>query len=67
MLKSNLCVYCDADILLKGNRTINQAGADVAQRADEINKQVTFKSCVPFAHCITQINYNKIDNLGSLW
>ena len=63
MLKSSLCDYSDAYILVKGKITIAAAGADVAARqADEINKGVIFKNCAPFINCISEINNAQIDN-----
>ena len=44
MLKSSLCDYTDAYILVKGRITITGAGDDAAARqADERNKGVIFK------------------------
>ena len=44
MLKSSLCDYTDAYILVKGKITINGEGDDAAARqADERNKGVIFK------------------------
>ena len=63
MLRSNLCDYADAYILVNGRITITGAGADAAARqADEINKGVTFKNCAPFTKCICRINNTDIDN-----
>ena len=63
MLKSSLCDYSDAYILLKGKLTIAGAGNDVAARqADERNKGVVFKHCAPFINCISEINNTQIDN-----
>ena len=62
MLRSNLCDYSDAYILVKGTITITGAGADAAaRRADEIEKGVTFKNCAPFVKCISRINNTDID------
>ena len=64
MLKSNLCDYADAYILVKGTTTINGAGDDAAtRRADERNKGVTFKDCAPFTKCISKINDTEIENV----
>ena len=53
MRKSSLCDYSDAYILFEGTRAITEAGADfAAKKAVERNKQVTFKNCGPFTHCI---------------
>ena len=63
MLRSNLCDYADAYILVKGTITIIGAGDDaVARRADERDKGVTFKNCAPFVKCISRINNTEIDN-----
>ena len=63
MLKSSLCDYSDAYILVKGIITINGAGADTAARqADERNKGVAFKNCAPLTNCISAINNTQVDN-----
>ena len=46
MVRSNLCDYADAYILVKGTIKITEAG-------DERNKQVIFKNCAPFTKCIS--------------
>ena len=62
MLKSSLCDYSDAYILVKGMITIN-GGADAAARqADERDKGVSFKNCAPFINCISEINNTQIGN-----
>ena len=63
MLRSNLCDYADAYILVKGTITIAGAGDDdAAKQLDERNKNVIFKSCAPFTKCISRINNTDIDN-----
>ena len=63
MLKSSLCDYSDAYILVKGTITINGRGADAAARqADERDKVVIFKNCAPFTNCISEINNTQIEN-----
>ena len=63
MLRSNLCDYADAYILVKGTITITGAGDDdAAKRLDERNKGVIFKNCAPFTKCISKINDTEIDN-----
>ena len=48
-LRSSICDYADAYILVKGIITITGAGIDVAaRREDERNKGVMFKNCAPF-------------------
>ena len=63
MVKSSLCDYSDAYILVKGKITITGAGADAAVRqADERDKGVAFKNCAPFINCISEINNTQADN-----
>ena len=48
MLRSDLCDYADAYILVKGKITITGAGDNAAARlADERKKGVVFKTCAP--------------------
>ena len=63
MLKSSLCDYSNAYILVKERITITGAGDDTAARqADERNKGVIFKNCAPFTNCKSEINNTEIDN-----
>ena len=63
MLRSNLCDYANAYILVKGTITITGAGNDDGtKRADERDKGVTFKNCAPFTKCISRINNTDINN-----
>ena len=63
MLRSNLCDYPDAYILVMGTITITGVGdVDAPKRLDERNKGVTFKNCAPFTRCICRINNTDIDN-----
>ena len=61
MPRSSLCDYSDAYILVKGNITVNNTAADGAD-ANNTNKKVIFKNCVPFTNCIIKINNEVIDN-----
>ena len=61
MLRSSLCDYSDAYILVKGNITVNNTAADGAA-ANNTNKKVIFKNCAPFTNCISKINNTLIDN-----
>ena len=55
MLKSSLCDYSDAYILVKRTITvINTAVADAA--VNNANKKVIFKNCALFTNCISEIN-----------
>ena len=63
MLKSSLCDYSDAYILVKGTITITEAGADAAARqTDERDEGVAFKNWAPFSNCISEINNTQVDN-----
>ena len=61
MLRSSLCDYSDAYILVKGNITVNNTAAADAD-ANNTNKKVIFKNCAPFTNCISKINNIQIDN-----
>ena len=57
MLRTSLCDYSDAYILVSGTITISGAGNDDAVRQlDERNKGVMFKNCMAFTDCISEIN-----------
>ena len=63
MLRSSLCDYADAYILVKGIITITGAGDnDTAKWLDERNKGVMFKNCTLFTKCMSRINSKQIDN-----
>ena len=65
MLRSSLCDYSDACILVIGNTSVNNdAGAGAA--ANNINKKVIFKNCTPFTYCISKINNTQIDNAQNI-
>ena len=49
MLRSSLCDYSDAYILVKGNITVNNTAAEGAA-ANNTNRKVLFKTCAPFAN-----------------
>ena len=60
MLRSHLCDYSDAYIVVKG--TITVVRPDNAKR----NKATAFKNNAPFINCISKINGVKIDNAEDL-
>ena len=63
MLRSNLCDYADAYILVKGTIAITGAGDnDAAKRLDVGSKCVIFKNRAPFTKCMSRINNGDIDN-----
>ena len=61
MLKSSLCDYSDAYILVKGTISVNNTAAQGAA-ANNTNKKVISKSCAPFTNCVSEINNTQIDN-----
>ena len=74
ILRSSLCDYSDAYILVKGNTTVNNTAAGAAVAANNTNKKVIFKICAPFTSCISIPVYNLIKynddyskTSGSLW
>ena len=60
MLRSDLCDFSDAYIVVKGNIIVTNP--DNAKR----NKSVAFKNNAPFINCISKINGVKIDNVEDL-
>ena len=61
MLKSSLCDYSDAYILVKGTISANSTTAAGAA-VNNTNRKVIFKNCAPFTNCISEINNTQIDN-----
>ena len=57
VIKSYLCDYSDAYILVIGDITVT--GGDA-------NTKVAFKNCVPFTKCVTHINDKHVDNADNL-
>ena len=63
MIRSNLCDYSDAYILVSGTLSITGASNDdAARRVEERNKGVISKNCAPFTECIKSINNTQIDH-----
>ena len=76
MLKSILCDYSYAYILVKGKITITRiAGSEpdtnnlrsaaqllAARQADDKNKGVIFENCTPFINCISEIDNTQVHN-----
>ena len=60
MLRSDLCDFNDAYIVVKGTFKVTEP--DNAKRT----KAVTFKNNAPFINCILKINGTKIDNAEDL-
>ena len=61
MLRSSLCDYSDAYILVKKNISVNNTAAAAADPNNR-NKKVIFKNCAPFSNCISKINNTQVDN-----
>ena len=60
MLKSILCDYSDAYILVKGTITVNNTGTAAAP--NNRNKKIIFKNCAPFTNYISEINNTQVNN-----
>ena len=65
MLRSSLCDYSDAYILVKGNISVNNTSGTGGD-ANNTNKKVIFKNCAPFIDCIRKINNTQIDNTKNI-
>ena len=68
MLRSSLCDYSDAYILVKGTITITAPGNnhDANNIRDNKNRPVILKNNAPFASCITRINGELIEDANDL-
>ena len=63
MLRSSLCDFTYAYILVKVKITITGAGDDAAARqADERDNGVAFKNCASFTNYISEINNTNVDS-----
>ena len=63
ILRSSLCDYSDAYMLVGGTTKTDGVGANYnAKRLDERNKGVIFKNCAPFTDWISEINNTQIVN-----
>ena len=60
MLRSDLCDFSDAYIVVKGDITVTNPNNAKG------NKVLAFKNNAPFINCITKINGIKIDNAEDL-
>ena len=60
MLRSDLCDYSNAYIVVKGTITIGRPNTE------ERSKAVAFKNNTPFINCISKINGVKIDKAEDL-
>ena len=56
MLRSDLCDFSDAYIVVEGEITVLRGNNDA------FDKKLAFKNDVPFISCISKINNTLIDN-----
>ena len=61
MLRSDLCDFSDAYIVVEGDITL-----EGDNNANKRNKNLAFKNNAPFINCISKINSLKIDNAEDL-
>ena len=68
MLRSNLCDYSDAYILVKGKITVTAPGVnnDANNIRNKRNRPVILKNNAPFVSCITRINGELIEDADDL-
>ena len=64
MLRSNLCDYSDAYILVRGTITVMAPGANdgANNTRDKRNRSLILKNNAPFVSCITRINRELIED-----
>ena len=65
MLRSDLCDYSDAYIVVKGTVTVS-ANAGVNKIRDKKTRPLAFKNNAPFFSCISKINRVLIENAEDL-
>ena len=65
MLRSDLCDYSDAYILVKGTITVT-ANADANNIRDKKNRLLILKNKPPFVSCIMRINGELIEDVDDL-
>ena len=61
MLRPSLCDYSDTYILVKGTISVANTAA-TGQSANDVDKKVIFKNCVPFTTCISRINNAQVND-----
>ena len=65
MLRSSLCNYSDAYMLVSPTITVPNTAATVAAAAAAAannRKNIIIKNCAPFTNCISEISNTQIDN-----
>ena len=66
MLRSNLCDYSDAYILVKGTITVTAPGVNSNNIRNKRNRPLILKNNAPFFSCITRINGELIEDANDL-
>ena len=61
MIRSNLCDYSDAYILVKGTITVPNA-AVAGEAVNSTNEKVIFKKFAPFTNSLKEINNTQVDD-----
>ena len=64
MLRSILCNYSDAYILVKGTISIERVLAPA--ELENVDNEVVFKICAPFTNCIGEISNTQINRAKEL-
>ena len=59
MLRSSLCDYSDAYILVKGTITVAQ---ESNATPNNVNKEVTYQNFTPYTNCISRIYNTQVDD-----
>ena len=62
MLRSDLCDYADAYILVSGKITVNSIVNGAKNEINRRNRPLILKNNVPFVSCITKINNELIED-----
>ena len=65
MLRSDLCDYADAYILVNGTITVT-ANAEANNIRDKRNRKLILKNNAPFVSCITRVNGELIEDADDL-
>ena len=68
MLRSDLCDYADANILVSGTITVeaDHIAAGVDENRDRKNRPLILKNNAPFISCITKIDNELIEDAEDL-
>ena len=61
MIRSKLCDYSDAYILVMGTITVPNIAVE-GTAVNNTNKQVIFKNCASFTNYITEIDNTQVDD-----